>query len=227
MRRRGLLGLGALAAGAVALGSSGRGRRIRDRLVEAFARFRRSSSPSVGLYDLATGVAMGGVYTKIADDLAREAPQATRILDIGCGPGRLLVELGRRFPDARLTGVDLDQAMVERARERMLAEGRSDHVVLAVADAAHLPFLGESFDLITSSFSIHHWGEERDGMQEVARVLAPGGVACLYDVPGWFGRLEGNAGIDRAVAVAPFAEKQLEPFPWPRWVSLVWRARLR
>ena len=130
-------------------------------------------------------------------------------------------------PEAVITGVDLDPAMVGLAARRVRSERLSDRVQLAVADAAVLPFPDKSFDLVASSFSVHHWGEERASMEEVARVLSSGGLACLYDVPGWFGRLEGNAGIDRAVAVAPFVDKRLDAFSGPRWLSVVKRARLR
>ncbi len=165
MRRRRLLAYGIPAAAVLvaALTWNGAGGRARRSVAEGFARFRRSSSPSVRLYDLATGVAMGGLYAKIADDLVREIGAAERILDIGCGPGRLLVELARRFPDARLTGVDLDPAMLAAARERLMAEGLDDRVELLVADAVSLPLPDDAFDLVTSSFSLHHWGDPASG----------------------------------------------------------------
>lgn len=225
--RRLLAGTAVLAAAAGVLLRAGALGGARRSVAEAYARFRRSSSPSVRLYDLATGLAMGGLYGQIADDLRLEAPKAKRILDVGCGPGRLLVEIADRFPEAQITGVDLDPAMVDRARERTAALPSGARVELVVADAAHLPFTAGTFDLVVSSFSLHHWGGEQAGMDEVARVLADRGEAILYDVPGWFGRLEGNAGIDRAVAVAPFAQKSLERLPWPARLSLVQRARLR
>jgi ubiquinone/menaquinone biosynthesis C-methylase UbiE len=118
-------------------------------------------------------------YRRFAEDIAAAAPDGGTVLDVGTGPGVLLVEIARLRPDLRLTGVDLSADMVAAA-ERNLQElnGRAS---ARRGDVADLPFPADSFDLIVSSLSLHHWDDPRAAGPELARVLRPGGRVYLYD----------------------------------------------
>jgi SAM-dependent methyltransferase len=104
-------------------------------------------------------------------------PTAKRILDLGTGDGRLLalVKMGR--PDAISIAVDFSPAMLEAARQRF-ADNRSVTVLAHNLEDA-LPDLG-SFDVVVSSFAIHHLIHERKRAlyAEIYACLAPGGVFC-------------------------------------------------
>lgn len=93
-----------------------------------------------------------------------------RVLDIGCGTGSALraLENGQRS----LSGVDPTARMIEIAKE---AGGAAFHV----AGAEHLPFEAAAFDVVLAINSIHHWDAPMAGLQEVARVLAPGGMLVI------------------------------------------------
>ena len=95
-----------------------------------------------------------------------EAPPA-RALDLGTGTGAGALWLAREFPEARVTGVDISEAMIERARAKLPAE-LSGRVDFLVGDAERLPFADGSFDLV-AQISVPVF------FDEVARVLAPGG----------------------------------------------------
>jgi ubiquinone/menaquinone biosynthesis C-methylase UbiE len=96
---------------------------------------------------------------------AIEAP-VTDVLDLGTGTGSGAAIVLRRFPDARVVGVDLSEEMLERARVNVPgAEFRR-------ADASSLPFPDESFDLVSHANMIPFF-------DEVARVLRPGGTALF------------------------------------------------
>jgi ubiquinone/menaquinone biosynthesis C-methylase UbiE len=76
-----------------------------------------------------------------------------RILEVGCGPGTALVELGRAVgPAGRVVGVDLSPAMVGRAAARVAQAGLADRVVVRVADAVRLPWPDGSFDALFAAF---------------------------------------------------------------------------
>jgi SAM-dependent methyltransferase len=216
-----------LAGGAFLLLVSARLRdRLRDGLEESWGSFRRSSSPGAAFYDIGAACLLSGFYRAVADDLAATAPGAVRILDLGCGPGRLTVEFARRWEAATIVGLDIDPAMLDRARARAAAGGVEGRVSFVEGDVGSLPFGDGTFDLVTSTFSLHHWPDADRGLAEAARVLAPGGVAVIYDVPGWFGEREGGSSIDKAVPVAPFKEREIGSFLWPGPLPLVHRARL-
>ena len=119
-------------------------------------------------------------YQLVAQDVARYGP-ADRILDIGTGPGRLLYALRQTFPNAYLTGVDISPAMVEQAL-KVRTKHPDRNIDFQIAGADNLPFDNESFDIVVSTGSIHHWKKTAQALDEIHRILKPGGRALLYDV---------------------------------------------
>jgi ubiquinone/menaquinone biosynthesis C-methylase UbiE len=117
------------------------------------------------------------VHSKMLDLLARAGPKEppSCILDVGCGTGRLLRAASARWPTARLLGVDPAPQMVGEAQRL------APKIIFAVASAEALPFPDQTADLVLSSLSFHHWADQQKGLQEIARVLQPGGWLCLTD----------------------------------------------
>lgn len=95
---------------------------------------------------------------------------SAKILDIGCGTGRLLESLGQRYPDAVLTGLDLAQNMLKQAAERLPVTVR-----LLQGDAEQLPFSAEAFSLVLSSSTFQWLDQLEPCFKEISRVLEPGG----------------------------------------------------
>lgn len=133
------------------------------------------------IYDLVSRRVLRRLYRRLAADVAAVAPEGGAVLDVGTGPGVLLVELAARRPDLRLTGVDLSADMIAAATRNLgpFGERASAHV----GDVTGLPFPDRSFDLIVSSLSLHHWDDPEAAVPELARVLRPGGQVCIYDFP--------------------------------------------
>jgi len=134
------------------------------------------------------------IHRAVLDLAARQDEgRAGRILDIGCGTGRLLRKAGQLWPAAGLVGVDPSQGMVEVARRFM------PEATFHVAAAESLPLADASVDVAMTTMSFHHWKDQAAGVREIARVLRPGGRFCLADaaLPGWLARLihhmEGNS----------------------------------
>ena len=97
------------------------------------------------------------------------------IMDVGCGTGRLLRKAGKRWPDARLIGVDPAEGMVEKARSMMPS------ATFYVGMAESLPLPDASVDLAFSTMSYHHWVDHVQGIREITRVLRPTGRLFLAD----------------------------------------------
>jgi ubiquinone/menaquinone biosynthesis C-methylase UbiE len=137
-----------------------------DRDVRAFD--RRSSSYDRGW--------RGRLHAEIVDHTAALVVQdgyPGRVLDVGCGTGRLLSRLGELRPGAALCGVDAAPGMTRVARQRGL------NVSVAVAEA--LPFPDEAFDLVVTCTSFDHWQDQLEGLRECRRVLARGSRLLLVD----------------------------------------------
>jgi tRNA (cmo5U34)-methyltransferase len=102
---------------------------------------------------------------------------ARRILDLGTGDGRLLALLRIDRPDARAVALDFSHTMLEAASRRF-GNDKKVQVIEHNLDES-LPDLG-SFDVIVSSFAIHHCADERKRAlySEIFDALEPGGVFC-------------------------------------------------
>jgi len=133
------------------------------------------------VYDVVSRRVLRGLYRRLAADVAGVAPDGGALLDVGTGPGVLLVELAASRPDLRLTGVDLSADMIAVAKRNLKPFG--DRALARVADVTSLPFPDRSFDLIVSSLSLHHWDDPESAVPELARVLRPGGRMYIYDFP--------------------------------------------
>jgi ubiquinone/menaquinone biosynthesis C-methylase UbiE len=100
--------------------------------------------------------------------------QAQSVLDVGCGPGRLLEMLRR--PGVQLAGVDISELMIKRARE---CPGKDAD--LRVADSERLPWAAGSFDLLLCCLSFHHYPNPEVVLAEMNRVLRKGGHLIIAD----------------------------------------------
>ncbi len=103
--------------------------------------------------------------------LDRLAPRAgERILDIGCGTGRLTSEITQRAGGAKVAGTDRSRAMLVQARTHY-----PEAAVYAQADGVDLPFPDATFDAVFSTATFH-WIKDHDRLfAEIHRVLTPGG----------------------------------------------------
>ena len=116
------------------------------------------------------------VHTKMLDLLAQELKDPPRsIIDVGCGTGRLLRAALGRWPEAQLYGVDTSQQMLSEAKRL------SPRATFQLAAAESLPFPDQTADVVLTSLSFHHWADQVRSLQEIARVLRPGGLFCLAD----------------------------------------------
>jgi demethylmenaquinone methyltransferase/2-methoxy-6-polyprenyl-1,4-benzoquinol methylase len=126
-----------------------------------------------------------------------------RALDIGTGTGDLAFDLlAASDQTARVTGVDLSEAMLARARDRAIRRGIAGRYEATRADGQHLPFPDESFDRVIASFTVRNYGELAAGLREMRRVLRGGGRAVILELstpPNPVVRLLYRAYFDRVV----------------------------
>jgi S-adenosylmethionine-diacylgycerolhomoserine-N-methlytransferase len=115
----------------------------------------------------------------IIEDLAAVATPE-RILEVGCGTGKNLVNLAERFPQATITGVDLSETMLTLAREKVARCGDRVQLVHRAYDA---PFAdGPGFDLVLFSYALSMFNPSFDTAIAAAWLdLAPGGHIAVVD----------------------------------------------
>jgi ubiquinone/menaquinone biosynthesis C-methylase UbiE len=135
------------------------------------------------LYDPFTRlIGVEAAHRKLADQATLESTR--RVLEIGCGTGNLTLLVKRMRPDVEVVGLDPDPKALARAGRKARRAGLELELVRGFAD--DLPFPDGSFDRVLSSLMFHHLEAElRVGsLQEVLRVLRPGGSLHLMDFGG-------------------------------------------
>ena len=104
------------------------------------------------------------------------------MLDIGCGGGATLKRLLKRSNNAQVYGIDISQESVAKAR-KVNAKVLDKQVFVSQGSAEKLPYGDQMFDLVTAVETVYFWPNLPDCLQEVGRVLKPGGkFAILVEV---------------------------------------------
>lgn len=179
-------------------------------------------------YDEMSRLVLGSFFGPIAADIAAAAPDGARVLEVGCGPGHLSIRLARQH-GLDVTGLDLDPAMIERARANAdrSEDGDERWPSFLIGDVAALPLPDESFDLVVSTMSMHHWADPTAGMAEIDRVLRPGASALIWDFRPGFQPFHGDLPdpVEHTHG-APLRVVGATPWQWPWRFNLTQRIEL-
>jgi SAM-dependent methyltransferase len=201
--------------------------RLRAYLKQVSANVRAFDLPTAGMYDALVATVLEGFYARVAGEVAVAHPGG-KVLEVGSGPGRLAVRLAREVPGMTLTGVDISEAMVERAARRAAGAGLSERVRFEVGDVGALPLSDREFDGVVSTLSLHHWSDPAGGLAEIHRVLKPGGEARIYDLAHWLWRpAQGDDRLAQIAAASPFGGGNVEMVRGPGAVPAFVLLRLR
>lgn len=103
-------------------------------------------------------------------------------VDLGCGAGLLVLEMARQAPGLHVTGIDLSEEMLADARRSTLQAGLQDRVDFRLGNVEEIPFPNQSLDLVISTASLHHWTNPVKVLNEIDRVLKPGGAFYIFDL---------------------------------------------
>lgn len=144
------------------------------------------------------------LYQRVVADVSQFLSEGN-VLDVGTGPGTLARKLARRQPGLQVSGIDLSEDMIRLASAHAKEEQLEDRVHFATGDVAHLPYPDNSFDVIVSTISMHHWYELEQPFRDLYRVLQPGGHLWIYDF-----RFLSVQTVEKALASTPFAGTRLE-----------------
>jgi ubiquinone/menaquinone biosynthesis C-methylase UbiE len=104
------------------------------------------------------------------------------VLDVGCGDGTLTLAFARGGAKS-VVGCDIDPRMISRAASR--AHEEEQVVQYVVGDATHLPFVDQTFDLVTTITVLAFVADAEGSVREMARVLKPGGILVIGDLGKW------------------------------------------
>ena len=122
-------------------------------------------------------------YSRFARGIVNRLPsigKGSTVVDLGCGPELLSIELCKLLPDAAIIGVDPSAEMLEVARGNADEAGVSNYDSRLGA-AERIPLESRSVDLVVTQASLHEWESVEKGFSEILRILRPGGSLAVKD----------------------------------------------
>ena len=127
----------------------------------------------------ANTAAMMQQYIDLAKRIAGQLPAGSRVLEVAPGPGYFCIELAK-LGTYSITGLDLSYTFVKKAAEEAKAAGVRAQFVQG--SASNMPFPKESFDFLLCRAAFKNFADPVGALQEMCRVLCPGGQALLIDL---------------------------------------------
>jgi phosphatidylethanolamine/phosphatidyl-N-methylethanolamine N-methyltransferase len=157
------------------------------------------------------------VFGKVFTTGRREAIDAAervggRVLEVGVGTGISLPQYSRKV---RLVGVDIAEAMLKKACERVRQLGLDNVEKIAVMDAEALAFPDNSFDVVVAQYVVTAVPDPEGALDEFARVVRPGGEIVITTRLGAGKGLRG--GIEKALMPVTSKLGWRTEFPWERY----------
>jgi ubiquinone/menaquinone biosynthesis C-methylase UbiE len=135
------------------------------------------------------------------DGLNRDFPQRLRTaVDIGCGPGDVMIRLASARPDLHITAIDGSAPMIALARDAVTAAGLADRITLVDGQVPGVRLEAHSFDAVLSKDLLHHLPDPTVLWREVARLARPGAVVYVMDLVRPATREEAQEIVDRVAA---------------------------
>lgn len=117
------------------------------------------------------------MFEAITEQVKAKIPEGGRVLDLGSGPGEPTTSLATALPGSRIVSTDVQEAMVEKAKARVGALPNVDFAVTSADDLSAYP--DESFAAVTMCYVLMFVPDRQKSVEEIARVLQPGGVAVV------------------------------------------------
>ncbi len=181
---------------------------------------------------------MNSGHAKLADWGFTHLPAVMpeKAVDLGCGGGRNVGELLKKYPEAHVTGVDYSELSVEKAKNcnrESIAAGRCS---IQQGDVSAMKFAGDTFDLATAFETVYFWPGLENCFTQVAQVLKPGGyflicnesdgmdeTARKYEkiIDGM--KLYTSDEIEAALRAAGFSEVKSDHHPSSPWITVLAR----
>jgi demethylmenaquinone methyltransferase / 2-methoxy-6-polyprenyl-1,4-benzoquinol methylase len=132
-------------------------------------------------YDLLNTLFSLGMDKSWRKRLAHEVSDSTLALDIATGTTEVAVEIVNRLNECRVIGIDPSKEMLKLGHAKLKALGVQEKIILVQGFAENLPFKEDTFDAATISFGIRNTVDPLKSLQEMKRILRPGGKVGILE----------------------------------------------
>lgn len=132
-------------------------------------------------WDSGEGMLRSGTAAQDSGEGMVQGGTAASVLDVATGTGDMAILLTRQLPGVRVTGIDISTGMLEIGREKVNRLRLAPQITLQVGDSEALEFPDGHFDAITVAFGVRNFENLEKGLQEMLRVLRPGGKLVVLE----------------------------------------------
>lgn len=107
--------------------------------------------------------------------------EAPLVLDVATGTADMAIMMTRRIPRVQIKGIDISAGMLEIGRQKIVRQHLGERIELLQGDSEAIPFPDDHFDAITVAFGVRNFENLEKGLQEMRRVLKPGGKLVILE----------------------------------------------
>ena len=134
-------------------------------------------------YDLLNRVLSAGIdrqWRRRAIDLLQDS-QPRLILDVATGTADVALETAKKLRPEKIIGIDISTDMLAIGRQKISRRGLNNIITVEEGDSENVPFPDNTFDAITVAFGVRNFEHLEKGLQEMRRVLKPGGKVVILE----------------------------------------------
>ena len=136
-----------------------------------------------------------------------------KYLDVGAGAGNLAARITNSNPNVEITALEISADMITVGKELVAQKGVEGQIHFVEGDAVNPEILKElgQFDLIYSTYALHHWTDPRKVIDNLMSILRPGGVLYLYDLrrAWWLYWVPNDNGFFKSIRAA-YVQREVE-----------------
>lgn len=145
--------------------------------------------------------------------------ESGKLLDVGTGPGRLLIEINRLNPDLELFGLDISASMIKVARNNL----QNIRANLRVGSIRHTDYESDFFTAVTSVGSFYLWDYPEESLEEIFHILKKGKSAYLFEVYKDINETEYRNALRKNLRQLDWVRKLVGPFALRKSLKMSYR----
>lgn len=139
-------------------------------------------APSYDMMNRLMSLGLDRLWLRSLVGAARRCDSVRHAVDMATGTGDVAFALAKAMPGVAVTGLDISEGMLERARDKALTSPAAQRLTFLAADCTATPLPDAGADLITAAYGVRNFADIAAGYREMHRLLRPGGSIAILEL---------------------------------------------